>query len=130
MKLFEQIKFKIKVLKRETAVVFLALKDRRTPLSAKICAAATVGYLLSPIDLIPDFIPVLGMLDDLVLVPLLISLTLKLIPKSLVLHIRATVDADLQLQKKWYFALPIVFLYLVLLLWLYFKLIRKTSYGL
>ena len=57
----------------------LALKDIDTPIPAKILSGVTVAYALSPVDLIPDFIPVLGYLDDLILLPLLVTLTLKLI---------------------------------------------------
>lgn len=68
---FRNIKAKVRLLKRETVVLVQALSDKRTPFLAKFFAAVTVAYLLSPIDLIPDFIPVLGLLDDLVLVPIL-----------------------------------------------------------
>ena len=61
-------------LKADVPAVFLALKDGETPLSAKVLAAVTVGYALSPVDLIPDFIPVLGYLDDVLLLPALIAL--------------------------------------------------------
>lgn len=66
------LKERAKKLKRDVPAVFLALKDRETPLLAKITAAVTVAYALSPIDLIPDFIPVLGYLDDVLLLPALI----------------------------------------------------------
>ena len=59
--------------------MFLALKAKETPLIAKIVAGITVAYALSPIDLIPDFIPIFGYLDDVILLPTLVSLTLKLI---------------------------------------------------
>lgn len=62
----ENLKQKVNVLKREIFVIHTALLDRRTPLYAKFFAAITVAYLLNPIDLIPDFIPVLGLIDDLI----------------------------------------------------------------
>jgi len=65
-----------------TALWFL-LKDPRTPLVAKLVAAIVVAYALSPIDLIPDFIPVLGLLDDIILVPLGVALAVKLVPAPL-----------------------------------------------
>lgn len=61
-------------------MLIIAYADKRTPLTAKILIGLTIGYLLSPIDLIPDFIPIIGFLDDLIIVPLLISLSIKLIP--------------------------------------------------
>src|ERR1041385_6064900 len=75
MKLLGSLKAKAKKLKAEAQVLMLAYKDKRTPLVAKILIWVTVGYLLSPIDLIPDFIPVLGILDDLIIVPALITLS-------------------------------------------------------
>lgn len=68
-------------LKRDIPAVFLALKAKETPLPAKILAFLTVAYALSPIDLIPDFMPVLGYLDDLIILPVLVFLTCKLIPR-------------------------------------------------
>jgi uncharacterized membrane protein YkvA (DUF1232 family) len=67
-------------LEQETYAVYLAYRDPRTPWFAKLLAALVVGYAFSPIDLIPDVIPVVGYLDDLILVPLGIALALKLIP--------------------------------------------------
>ena len=85
--------------------------DPRTPLSAKIVAGLTIAYLLSPIDLIPDFIPVLGLLDDLIIVPLLIKTTLSLIPEYVIADIKTKINSNQKLPTKWYYALPIVLLY-------------------
>jgi len=74
--------------KREVVVLALAARDPRTPWYAKLLAVAIVAYVLSPIDLIPDFIPVLGWLDDLVLVPLGLLLVVRLIPKPLMRELR------------------------------------------
>ena len=76
----ENLRTKARALKRETVALCLAARDPRTPWAAKLVIAIVVAYALSPIDLIPDFIPVLGYLDDLVLLPLGIFLALKLIP--------------------------------------------------
>lgn len=65
------LKERAKKLKKDIPTVFLCLKDKDTPVLAKIIAAITVGYALSPVDLIPDFIPVLGYLDDVILLPAL-----------------------------------------------------------
>ena len=67
-------------LKTDLPALFLALKDRETPVLAKVFAGIAVAYALSPVDLIPDFIPVLGYLDDVILLPGLVALTLKRIP--------------------------------------------------
>jgi uncharacterized membrane protein YkvA (DUF1232 family) len=71
---------KARALKRETYAVYLACRDPRVPWYGRLLAACIVGYAFSPIDLIPDFIPVLGYLDDLILIPLGIALVLKTIP--------------------------------------------------
>ncbi|MCA0910301.1 YkvA family protein [Qipengyuania gaetbuli] len=77
-----------KALKRDTLALWLAARDHRTPLAAKLLAGAVAAYALSPIDLIPDFIPVLGLLDDLLIVPAGIWLVLKLIPAPLMAELR------------------------------------------
>lgn len=69
--------------------MWIAARDPRTPLMAKLLAAAVAAYAYSPIDLIPDFIPVLGLLDDLVIVPLGIWAVIKLIPPPLIAEFRA-----------------------------------------
>ncbi len=76
-------------LKREVYALYLAYKDPRVPWYAKLLAACVVAYAFSPIDLIPDFIPVLGYLDDLILVPLGIYLVLKMIPDEVMSECRA-----------------------------------------
>ena len=75
-------------LKREVVALWLAARDPRVPWAAKLVAAAVAAYALSPIDLIPDFIPILGLLDDLLLVPLGIWLALRLIPTALMAEFR------------------------------------------
>jgi uncharacterized membrane protein YkvA (DUF1232 family) len=68
---------------RYIKALWLLLRDGRTPLPAKLVAGLVVTYALSPIDLIPDFIPVLGLLDDLILIPLGVMLAIRLVPRSL-----------------------------------------------
>ncbi|WP_370161735.1 YkvA family protein [Limimaricola soesokkakensis] len=75
-------------LKRDVVALWIASRDRRTPLAAKLVAGAVAAYALSPIDLIPDVIPVLGQLDDLLIVPLGIMLALRLIPAPLMREFR------------------------------------------
>lgn len=118
------IKQRAKQLKRDIPAVFLALKRKETPIPAKILAGITVAYALSPIDLIPDFIPVLGLLDDVILLPALIAMTVKLIPPKIFEECRAQSEgmwANCK-PKKWYFALPIVVFWL-LVAWLIVKAI-------
>jgi uncharacterized membrane protein YkvA (DUF1232 family) len=75
-------KHRARQLKTDTYALTLAYRDPRTPWYARLFAALVVGYAFSPIDLIPDFIPVLGYLDDLVIVPLGVLLALKMIPPA------------------------------------------------
>jgi CubicO group peptidase (beta-lactamase class C family)/uncharacterized membrane protein YkvA (DUF1232 family) len=82
-------------LKAETLALYLAARDRRTPWYARLLVAAVVAYALSPIDLIPDFIPVLGYLDDLILIPLGIALALRLIPAEVMAEARERARIEL-----------------------------------
>ncbi|MFC2093181.1 YkvA family protein [Bacteroidota bacterium] len=88
------LKEKVKRLKTETNILYLAYKNHRTPWYAKALITATVGYALSPIDLIPDFIPVLGYLDDIIIIPLGIYLSKKMIPKEVLLECREKVACE------------------------------------
>jgi uncharacterized membrane protein YkvA (DUF1232 family) len=81
-------KEKARALKRETYAVYLACRDPRVPWYGRVLAACIVGYAFSPIDLIPDFVPVLGYLDDLILIPLGIALLLKIIPSEVIAECR------------------------------------------
>jgi uncharacterized membrane protein YkvA (DUF1232 family) len=80
MSFLGRLKRRSRLLKCDVYAIYLACKDPRTPWYAKACALCVVSYAFSPIDLIPDMIPVLGYLDDLLLVPLGIALTLRMIP--------------------------------------------------
>lgn len=78
--------------RRDVIALFLAARDPRTPCCAKVVAACVAAYALSPIDLIPDFIPVLGYADDLLIVPAGIWIAIRLVPKELMAEFRATAD--------------------------------------
>ena len=93
LKTLDRVKAWVSALKRETVALWFASRDRRTPWTAKALAVFTVGYALSPIDLIPDFIPVLGFVDDAILLPGLIWLTLRLLPSDVITESRARADA-------------------------------------
>lgn len=109
-----------KGLKRDVMALWLALRDPRVPWPAKALAALVVGYALSPIDLIPDFIPVLGLLDDLILLPLGILLVIRLIPPALMDELRGAAAArlDQPRPRSLVAALVIVALWLLLAAWL------------
>jgi uncharacterized membrane protein YkvA (DUF1232 family) len=124
MSLLTNLKQKAKQLKSEAQVLMIAYKDNRTPLRAKILIGITVGYLLSPIDLIPDFIPVLGILDDLIIVPALIALSIKLIPTFILEEARENLKNNPLHYKKnnWLFAIVIIIIWLIVLYFLFKQL--------
>lgn len=111
------LKSRAKQLKADIPALFLALKSKDTPILAKILAFITVGYALSPIDLIPDFIPVLGYLDDVILLPVLIALTVKLIPREKFERCRREAEKIWQdgKPKKWYYAIPVVMVWILII---------------
>lgn len=89
----DRIKDWARGLKRDVLAVYLAARDPRTPWYARAAALCVAAYALSPIDLIPDFVPVLGYLDDIILVPLGLLLVIRLIPPEVMAEHRATVAA-------------------------------------
>lgn len=113
--LFKKFQKKVRTLKLESYALACAYQDQRTPYYAKVSIIITLGYLLSPIDLIPDFIPILGYLDDLILVPLLIILSIKLIPNDILNECREksriSLNAKQKLKKSWWFAFFVVLFY-------------------
>lgn len=112
-------------LKNEIYVLYFAAHHPNTPLYAKLLVIAVVAYAFSPIDLIPDFIPILGYIDDLVLLPLGIALAIKLIPAQVIIEckMQAAKAGDGQKPTSWIAGTLIVFIWLfagtVLSLWLY-----------
>jgi len=82
-------------MKRDTLALYLARREPRVPRLAKVMAMATAAYAMSPIDLIPDFIPVLGYIDELIILPLFIYLTIRLIPPDIMVELRAQADQHL-----------------------------------
>jgi len=106
-------------LKRELKALRIALTDNLVPWYVKTLIVLTVAYALSPVDLIPDFIPVLGLLDDFIIVPLLIYVTVKLIPMETMLYCRQTAETrQLDDKKNWIVGGLIILLWLTLAVWL------------
>lgn len=99
MRVFKKLKSLAKQLKQELAVYQLVIKYPQTPLLAKALLWLAVGYLLLPFDLIPDFIPILGQLDDLVIIPVLLYFALLLIPPSLLQSCREQVQQSTNTSK-------------------------------
>ena len=112
-----KLKEKARKIKENIPTVFLALKDKETPIIAKIFAGITVAYALSPIDIIPDFIPVLGYLDDIIILPVLIALTIRLIPKKIWEKNSKLAENMWQdgKPKKWYYGVPIIVIWVVVI---------------
>ena len=94
---FSRLRDRAREIKRDVVALWFAARDSRTPVAAKLVAATAAAYALSPIDLVPDFIPIVGYLDDLILLPLGIALAVRLIPDALMAEFRR--DAVQQLPR-------------------------------
>ena len=126
--MLERIKRWAAELKAQVVTLWFCSRDARTPLAAKILAALVVAYALSPIDLIPDFIPVLGYLDDLVLVPAGVFLAIRLIPAEVLADARGKADARLEGRPTGYWAaLVIVLVWLGLGYWAWSAFVRSPA---
>jgi uncharacterized membrane protein YkvA (DUF1232 family) len=112
--IFESLKSKAGKLTQDIFALYLAARDPRTPWYAKAVAALIVAYALSPIDLIPDFIPILGYIDDLLLLPLGIWLVLKMVPPEVLAECRTKAAANKgKPPRNWWIAAAIVILWLL-----------------
>jgi uncharacterized membrane protein YkvA (DUF1232 family) len=129
MKIFNLLKGKAKKIKKELKVLYIAYKKPEVPWYAKVLAAIVVGYALSPIDLIPDFIPLLGYLDDLLLIPLGIYIALKLIPKEILVQCREETEKIFEENKpkSWIAGTIIIAMWIVVIGLLVYKFIFSTS---
>lgn len=108
------LKARAQSLKSDIPALVLALKDPRTGWKARLLAALCVAYALSPVDLIPDFIPVVGYLDDLVVLPLLVAATVKFIPKDVYMSLKER-QAEARLESKWTYAIPVIIAYAIII---------------
>ena len=119
-KSMEKIKAWAKKLKRQTFVLYLAYKDDRVPWYAKIFIVFVVSYAFSPIDLIPDFIPIIGYLDEVFLLPLGIMFALKMIPKDVLAACEIEANRIMKngKPKNWIAGILIVFIWSMLILWM------------
>jgi len=130
----QQLKQRAKELENQTYSLYLACRHPQTPWHAKAIAACVVAYALSPIDLIPDFIPVLGHLDDLIIVPLGIALVIRLVPRPVMAECRAEAARRLDVRgpRSWIAASIIIAVWLALavlfgwLVWLWFRAAPAT----
>ncbi|WP_374606255.1 YkvA family protein [Diaphorobacter nitroreducens] len=114
MGLLQTAKQWARALKRDVLVVYLAARDPRTPWALRLLALAVAAYALSPIDLVPDFIPMLGYLDDLLIVPLGLALVLRLLPPPVLLAARERAARMLARPRSWLAAALIIMLWVLL----------------
>jgi len=129
---WQQTRARLHALKRESLVVWYAARDPRLPWHVRVLALAVAAYALSPIDLIPDFIPVLGYLDDLVLVPLGVALVVKLTPAAILADARARAAVTATRPTSAAAAIVIVALWLLALLacglaWMHWRHARGAA---
>lgn len=111
--MFAKLKAKAAALKRDLHTLYLAMRDPRTPWYAKAFVSCVIAYALSPIDLIPDPIPLLGYLDDLILLPLGIYLAIKMIPQPILAECRKKAESgDERLPQNWFAAAIILALWI------------------
>ena len=106
------LKEKANRIMKSIPIIIISTRIKENPWYAKLMAYMTIGYALSPIDLIPDFIPFLGYLDDIILLPIMITLTLKLMPKAIYDICLEHASKTSPLNKKWCYAIPIVLIWL------------------
>jgi len=121
--LFNRLKTWARGLKRNVVTVYFAARDPQTPLGVRVLAGFIAAYALSPIDLIPDFIPILGYLDDLIIVPIGLSLVLRLIPQQVLLRSREKADQALSKPRSLFAAACFVAIWLGLATSLLAKLV-------
>jgi len=119
MKTIQEWRQKARALKQELRAIYLACKDPRTPWYAKALGVCVVGYALSPIDLIPDPIPILGYMDDLILLPLGIVAVRKIIPTAVLNECRERTKESTQPKgKNWIAAGVIIVIWVIVAIWI------------
>ncbi|OPJ63959.1 YkvA family protein [Clostridium oryzae] len=111
--------------KKEVGALYFAYRRKDVPLYAKLMAMAVVGYALSPLDLIPDFIPILGYLDDLILIPLGVTIAVKLIPKNIMKECRLQAEEAFSKNKhkNWIAGAVIIIFWVLIIMYILSKII-------
>jgi len=118
----KKLKARANFLKRELRALHIAVSEDLAPWYAKLLILITLGYALSPIDLIPDFIPVLGILDDLIVLPVLIYLSIKMIPNDILEYCRREAEIRPWNKKKnWVAGGIILFIWFLILVWIVYQ---------
>ena len=123
---FQSLKINIKKLKKEIKALYLASKRRDVPWYAKLVILLVVGYALSPLDLIPDFIPIFGLIDDMILLPLGIAFAIKLVPSDIMNECREQSENIFKegKPKNWIAGSIIIFIWVVFLTYILIKLFK------
>ncbi len=122
--IMDQLRDWARTIQRDVVALYLAARDPRVPRLAKLVAVCVVAYALSPVDLIPDFIPVLGYLDDVILVPLGILLAVRLVPGDVMADLRSKADLHSVLPKSRAAAIMVVAIWMAVaaaISWWWFK---------
>ncbi|UOE95163.1 YkvA family protein [Alkalihalobacillus sp. LMS39] len=121
-----KIKAWAKKIKQQLFVLYFAYKDERVPWYAKVFTICVVAYAFSPIDLIPDFIPILGYVDDVILVPMGILLALKMIPNEVILEceVKAKEMINRRKPKNWIVGSLIILLWSIIMFWVILKVFQ------
>lgn len=128
MKQINYLKEQARKIKSNITTIYYAYKNPKTKLLPKIIIFITLGYALSPVDLIPDFIPVLGYLDDILIVPALITLSIKLIPKDIIDESKEkALKEPIRLKDNWLFGLIFISVWTFLLTFIVIKILKLIS---
>ncbi|MFD2445405.1 YkvA family protein [Bacillus sp. CGMCC 1.16607] len=127
--MFIQIKAWAKKLKKQIFILYLAYKDDRVVWYVKLFTACVVAYAFSPIDLIPDFIPILGYLDDIIIVPLGIMFALKMLPRNVIDDCTEKADELMKVgkPKNWVVGSLIILVWLLIFIWVSIKLYKLIN---
>ena len=127
----ERWKKRSALLKSQLYALYLAYRDPRVPWYAKVFGALVLAYALSPIDIIPDFIPVLGYLDDIVLIPLGITLAIRMIPREIMEECRQSAQVALRSRqvKTWPAVLLIILIWSAVAAVLLWRILRRITAG-
>jgi uncharacterized membrane protein YkvA (DUF1232 family) len=126
--MFSKLKEKAKQITHNLSILYIACKRKDVPMLAKVIMVTAIIYALSPLDLIPDFIPLLGYLDDLIVLPLLIYLSIKLIPKNIFEECKEAAKAINMdgKNKKWYYGIPVVILWVIMAIIIVKTILKKV----
>lgn len=109
-------------------ILYYVLRSGRIPLKTKLLGSLALGYFLSPIDLIPDFIPILGQLDDALILPLLIAFTLRSVPKELVRdYARKAIREPVSLSKNWRAGAVVILLWILCISVIIIRILKKSA---